>query len=70
MDSYRLIVAGIISGVLGEMVDAIALLAIIVGGGVAGSASCVTRLRCLNESAEAIVPDHGPMASFANCGLP
>lgn len=30
----------------------------------------LTRLRCLDESAVVIVLDHGPMASFANWGLP
>lgn len=39
-------------------------------GGVAGGASCATRLRRMNESAEIIVLERGPFASFANCGLP
>ncbi len=43
---------------------------IIVVGGVAGGASCATRLRRLNESAEIIMVERGPYVSFANCGLP
>lgn len=39
-------------------------------GGVAGGASCATRLRRLDESAEIIVFERGEYVSFANCGLP
>ena len=39
-------------------------------GGVAGGASCATRLRRLDESCEIVVFDRGPFVSFANCGLP
>ncbi len=39
-------------------------------GGVAGGASCATRLRRMDETAEIIVIERGPYASFANCGLP
>lgn len=43
---------------------------VLIVGGVAGGASCAARLRRLDESAEIIVFDRGPYASFANCGLP
>ncbi len=43
---------------------------IIIVGGVAGGASCATRLRRMDENAEIIVLERGPFASFANCGLP
>ena len=43
---------------------------IVIVGGVAGGASCATRLRRMDESAEIIVLERGPYASFANCGLP
>ena len=43
---------------------------IVIIGGVAGGASCATRLRRMDESAEIIVLERGPYASFANCGLP
>jgi NADPH-dependent 2,4-dienoyl-CoA reductase/sulfur reductase-like enzyme len=43
---------------------------IVIVGGVAGGASCATRLRRMDESAEIIVIERGPYASFANCGLP
>lgn len=43
---------------------------IVIIGGVAGGASCATRLRRMDESAEIIVIERGPHASFANCGLP
>ncbi len=39
-------------------------------GGVAGGASCATRLRRLDEEAEIVVLERGPYVSFANCGLP
>jgi len=42
----------------------------VIVGGVAGGASCATRLRRMDESAEIIVIERGPFASFANCGLP
>lgn len=43
---------------------------IIIVGGVAGGASCATRLRRLDEQAEIILLERGPHVSFANCGLP
>ncbi len=43
---------------------------IVIVGGVAGGASCAARLRRMDESAEIIVLERGPYASFANCGLP
>jgi NADPH-dependent 2,4-dienoyl-CoA reductase/sulfur reductase-like enzyme/rhodanese-related sulfurtransferase len=43
---------------------------ILIVGGVAGGASCATRARRLDETAEIIVFDKGPHVSFANCGLP
>lgn len=43
---------------------------IVIVGGVAGGASCATRLRRMDEDAEIIVLERGPYASFANCGLP
>lgn len=42
----------------------------VIVGGVAGGASCATRLRRMDEAAEIIVLERGPYASFANCGLP
>jgi NADPH-dependent 2,4-dienoyl-CoA reductase/sulfur reductase-like enzyme/rhodanese-related sulfurtransferase len=45
------------------------LKAIIVGG-VAGGASCAARLRRLDEHAEIIMVERGPLVSYANCGLP
>jgi NADPH-dependent 2,4-dienoyl-CoA reductase/sulfur reductase-like enzyme/rhodanese-related sulfurtransferase len=43
---------------------------ILIIGGVAGGASCATRARRLDETAEIILFDRGPHVSFANCGLP
>jgi NADPH-dependent 2,4-dienoyl-CoA reductase/sulfur reductase-like enzyme/rhodanese-related sulfurtransferase len=43
---------------------------VLIVGGVAGGASCATRTRRLDESAEIILFDRGPYVSFANCGLP
>jgi len=43
---------------------------VIIVGGVAGGATCATRLRRLDENAEIVVLDRGPFVSFANCGLP
>ena len=43
---------------------------VLIVGGVAGGASCATRLRRLNEQAEIIIFERGPYVSFANCGLP
>jgi NADPH-dependent 2,4-dienoyl-CoA reductase/sulfur reductase-like enzyme/rhodanese-related sulfurtransferase len=43
---------------------------VIIVGGVAGGASCATRLRRLDEQAHITVYDRGPFVSFANCGLP
>ncbi len=43
---------------------------VIIIGGVAGGASCATRLRRLDEQAEIIVFERSAYVSFANCGLP
>ena len=43
---------------------------VIIAGGVAGGASCVARLRRLDEQAEILMVERGPYVSFANCGLP
>ncbi len=43
---------------------------ILIIGGVAGGASCATRLRRLSEEAEIILFERGEYVSFANCGLP
>ncbi|NOR67278.1 MAG: CoA-disulfide reductase [Woeseiaceae bacterium] len=43
---------------------------VVIVGGVAGGASCATRLRRLDEHAEIIMVERGPYVSFANCGLP
>jgi NADPH-dependent 2,4-dienoyl-CoA reductase/sulfur reductase-like enzyme/rhodanese-related sulfurtransferase len=43
---------------------------VLIVGGVAGGASCATRLRRLCESCEIVLLDRGPYVSFANCGLP
>ncbi len=43
---------------------------VVIVGGVAGGASCATRLRRMDERAKIIVFERGPHASFANCGLP
>lgn len=43
---------------------------VIIVGGVAGGASCATRLRRLDERASITLYDRGPFVSFANCGLP
>jgi len=43
---------------------------ILVVGGVAGGASAAARARRLDESAEIIVFEKGPHASFSNCSLP
>lgn len=43
---------------------------VIVVGGVAGGASCVARLRRLDEAAEITLVERGPHVSYANCGLP
>lgn len=39
-------------------------------GGVAGGASCATRLRRLDETAEIVLLERGEYISYANCGLP
>ena len=39
-------------------------------GGVAGGATCATRLRRLDERARIVLFDRGPFVAFANCGLP
>ena len=43
---------------------------VVIVGGVAGGASCATRLRRLDESAEIIIFERGAHVSYANCGLP
>ena len=43
---------------------------VVIVGGVAGGASCATRLRRLDESAEIIILERGDDVSYANCGLP
>jgi NADPH-dependent 2,4-dienoyl-CoA reductase/sulfur reductase-like enzyme/rhodanese-related sulfurtransferase len=43
---------------------------IVIVGGVAGGASCATRCRRLDETAQILVLERGPYVSFANCGLP
>ncbi len=43
---------------------------IIIIGGVAGGASCATRLRRNDEEASITIYEKGPYVSFANCGLP
>jgi NADPH-dependent 2,4-dienoyl-CoA reductase/sulfur reductase-like enzyme/rhodanese-related sulfurtransferase len=43
---------------------------VVIVGGVAGGATCATRLRRQDEDAEIIVLERGPYVSFANCGLP
>lgn len=43
---------------------------IIIIGGVAGGASCATRLRRNDEDASITIYEKGPYVSFANCGLP
>lgn len=43
---------------------------VVIIGGVAGGASCVTRLRRLDESAEIVILERGDHVSYANCGLP
>jgi NADPH-dependent 2,4-dienoyl-CoA reductase/sulfur reductase-like enzyme/rhodanese-related sulfurtransferase len=43
---------------------------VVIVGGVAGGASCATRLRRLDEGADIVIFDRGPHVSFANCGLP
>jgi NADPH-dependent 2,4-dienoyl-CoA reductase/sulfur reductase-like enzyme/rhodanese-related sulfurtransferase len=43
---------------------------VLIVGGVAGGASCATRLRRLCEESEIVLFDRGPYVSFANCGLP
>ena len=43
---------------------------ILIVGGVAGGASCASRVRRLSENAKIIMFERGPYVSFANCGLP
>lgn len=43
---------------------------VLIVGGVAGGASCATRLRRLSEETEIVMFERGPYVSFANCGLP
>ena len=48
----------------------VALVKIVIVGGVAGGMSAATRLRRLDEQAEIIVFERSGYVSFANCGLP
>jgi NADPH-dependent 2,4-dienoyl-CoA reductase/sulfur reductase-like enzyme/rhodanese-related sulfurtransferase len=43
---------------------------VLIVGGVAGGASCATRLRRLDERAEIFIFERGRNVSYANCGLP
>jgi NADPH-dependent 2,4-dienoyl-CoA reductase/sulfur reductase-like enzyme/rhodanese-related sulfurtransferase len=43
---------------------------LVIVGGVAGGASAAARARRLSETAEIVIFERGPDASFANCGLP
>ena len=43
---------------------------VIIVGGVAGGASCATRLRRLSEEAQIVLFERGEHVSYANCGLP
>jgi NADPH-dependent 2,4-dienoyl-CoA reductase/sulfur reductase-like enzyme/rhodanese-related sulfurtransferase len=43
---------------------------VVIVGGVAGGASCAARLRRLDEKAEILMLERGPLVSYANCGLP
>ncbi len=43
---------------------------VLIIGGVAGGATCATRLRRLDEDAEIILFERGEYISYANCGLP
>jgi NADPH-dependent 2,4-dienoyl-CoA reductase/sulfur reductase-like enzyme/rhodanese-related sulfurtransferase len=43
---------------------------VLIVGGVAGGASCATRLRRLDERAEIIIFERGPYVAFGSCGLP
>lgn len=43
---------------------------VLIVGGVAGGASCAARLRRVDESAEIVLLERGPYASYANCRLP
>ncbi|KAL7430372.1 hypothetical protein ACHAXH_002452 [Discostella pseudostelligera] len=43
---------------------------LVIVGGVAGGASCATRARRLDESAEILLLQVGPDVSFASCGMP
>lgn len=48
----------------------VAVMKIIIVGGVAGGASAAARARRVSESAHILVIERGPDVSFANCGLP
>jgi len=43
---------------------------ILIVGGVAGGASVAARARRLDENAEIIMFERGPVVSFSNCSLP
>ena len=43
---------------------------VIIIGGVAGGASCATRLRRLDENVKIVLLERGEHISYANCGLP
>ena len=43
---------------------------VVIIGGVAGGASCATRMRRMDENAEIVMFERGEHVSYANCGLP
>ena len=43
---------------------------VLIVGGMAGGASCATRVRRLSEDAEIIIFERGPQVAFGSCGLP
>jgi NADPH-dependent 2,4-dienoyl-CoA reductase/sulfur reductase-like enzyme len=47
-----------------------AVMKVVVVGGVAGGASALARIRRLNERAEIVILERDDYVSFANCGLP
>ena len=42
---------------------------VVIIGGVAGGASCATRMRRMDENAEIVMSERGEHVSYANCGL-
>lgn len=43
---------------------------VLIVGGMAGGASCATRVRRLSEDAEIIIFERGPYVAYGSCGLP